>query len=62
MDKDHFVYHTEYYGNQDELNAFHAKGNNKVYLLHSSIILQKTNEKNPFLFCRKSRLIGKMDA
>lgn len=47
--------------NKDELNVFHAKGNTKVYFLHSSIILLKTNEKNPGLFCRESYIKEEMD-
>lgn len=47
---------------KDELNVFSAKGNNKVYFLQSSIILQTTTEKDPCPFCRESMLKGKTDA
>lgn len=47
---------------QDELNVFSAKGNNKVFFLQSSIILQTTTKKAPCLFYRESMLKGKIDA
>lgn len=47
---------------QDDLNAILAKGNNNIYFLQSSIILQITTDKAPGLFCRENMLKGKTDA